>query len=161
MGNFFKGISQNKGEQFEKIYFYPGEYLVEIQQVKFWEAPIGSKSGDQIIISSKILAVRNGCEQSPEVGQVATQHIRTSNDPYGYEQIAWINFMKSNFGEVTADWTDKDWSDQTENITGEHQPLSGKVLYLRVNSATTKTGTEISKHHWQGEPTPEILALFE
>jgi hypothetical protein len=156
MGNFFKDLS--KASPFtQSKWFQPGNYVVEIQAVKFNS---GGYKGDSFVIETKVLASKHTeSNEAPKEGEIAAHIWKADGDKRDIARNTWMAFMEAVFATKAADKTDAEWEAIAEQVLDDNA-LAGTKMLLEVFNKKTRAGGDFTYHAWRRVATDEDLAAF-
>jgi hypothetical protein len=148
MGRFagLGGIKTNQGG----LHFQPGDYLVEIDEIKFLK---NRKGQDCFIVGAKVLESSNperapGCRPS----QVVVLRSDILETAWGnIKQFAGaIMGLEDPDSYVPEDGTSIDdfWDQALEFMVADEQPMEGAKIHLNCTNIKTKAGNDFTKHIW-------------
>jgi len=155
MGMFSK-LSEVQVRNYEKLYFEPNSYIVEIKECKIVES---DNNDDMLIISAKVLAKKKDTGIRPELEDTAAQCI-----PMRGQASIWktnmMEFICAVTGDEIDDHDDREWEDIAADIF-EDNSLKGEITKLRTYSKETKKGGEFTHHIWEGPPSNKDWNRYE
>lgn len=152
MGMFSK-LSEVKISKYEKLYFDPNEYIIEIIECK----KISSDNGDFLIVSGKILAKKTA--NGPELGETASW-VQGMNGLPDIWKRALMEFLCGVLVAEVDDYTDEEWENAVADIF-ENDGLKNEITILKTVHKETKKGTDFTKHIWKGPPSESDWNKYE
>jgi hypothetical protein len=157
MGRFagLSGIRTNQGG----VYFLPGDYVVDIQAIKFFT---NRKGQDTFVIEAKVVESTNekrepGCVPSQVI--VFREDILSTimgnikqfvgalleiKDPDAYEEMPDLRIP----GDTVEAATDRFWEQAIESLVSDAQPAKNMRIHLNVTNIKTKAEKDFGKHVW-------------
>lgn len=146
MAGMFSGFSKRTVPRYEKLYFEPNQYIVEISECKFIEG----ENDPVFIVQAKVLAKMKDTGEPPELGDKPSWVVPVRGKKEIW-QTTLLQFLCSYMDCEPEEYDDDEWENIITSVF-ENNEWKGEVMKLKTKTVETKTGGDFTKHIWQGEP---------